>query len=165
MLHELLTRERKRERKKGEKEKGNEQHCTHINQSRLELLVREFARLIIKIDFIAVSGRIEINIFNCACERRLTVPPNVPWRDLFAITAADRFTCTRGRSFGLTLSPWRNFPQLIKNQCVLSNYVKQFSDYLFSDLSSRPLISLNTSSLVLLGEIPNQYSSMESFIF
>ena len=37
----------------------------HINQSRLELLAGELARLITKIDFIAVSGRIEINIFNC----------------------------------------------------------------------------------------------------
>lgn len=63
----MSTRKEEKERKI--KENVMEALYPHINQSRLELLAREFARLIIEIDFIAVSVRIEINIFNCMCER------------------------------------------------------------------------------------------------
>lgn len=133
VLHELPAWETKR--KKGKPWKQATLH-PHINQSWFELLAREFVQLITKIDFITVSNRIEFNIFNCAYERRLTVPPDVLWRDLSTITAADRFKYTGRRSFGLILSLWKNFLELIKDHCILSNYM-QFLEYLFSDLSSR----------------------------
>lgn len=122
---------RKEEKGKKEREKKrNGMEASNIVSAHKSIAIRiisarEFARLITKIDFIVLSGRIEINIFNCVCERRLTVPPNVLWRDFSAITAVDRFKCTGRRSLGLILSFWRNFSQLIKNLCVLSNYIKQ----------------------------------------
>jgi len=65
----IASMKKKEKEEKKRKHHESEQHCSHINQSRLELLAREFARLITKIDFIAVSDHAEINIFNCVCEK------------------------------------------------------------------------------------------------